>query len=60
MKMMVPQRSKESPKPPERLPVSLPVTIPENKNNTEDRGSRDSTVELKKTEIHQHQILGKH
>ena len=29
------------------------------KNNTKDRGSMDSAVELKKTVIHQQQILGK-
>ena len=56
LNMMVPQRSQESPKSSEILPVLLTVTIPETKNNIEERGSRDDTVELKKTVIHQCQI----
>ena len=54
--MMVPQRSKEAQKTSEGLPVSLPVTFQEKQYNTKDKGSRNSTVELKKTVIHQSHI----
>ena len=53
MEMMVTQRAKETPKTPEGLPVSSPV---ETQNNTKDRCSRNITVELKRTVIHQHKI----
>ena len=60
MEIMVPQRAKEANKTSEVLPVSLPVTIPEIQNNTEDRGSMDVTVELKNNVIHQQQTPGQH
>ena len=58
--IMVPKRSKESPKTSELLPVSFPVAIPEIQNNTEDIGRLDRTVELRKTVIHQFQIPDQH
>ena len=60
MEMMVPQRANEAPKTSDGLLVSLPVVIPETQNIMENRGSMDITIELKKTVIHQHQILGQH
>ena len=57
---MVPQISKEAPKTSEGIPVSLLVAIQETQDNTKYRGSRNRTVELKKTVIHQCQILGQH
>ena len=58
--MTVPQKSKESPKVSEGLPVSLPVTIQEILDNMKDRVSRDSTVELNNKVIHKRQIPGQH
>ena len=58
LEMMVPQRANEVPKKPEGLPVSLPVAMQENQNNTKDIFIMDSTVELKKTITHQRQIPG--
>ena len=60
MEMMVPKRSKETPKISEELPDSLPVSIQGKQENMEDIGSKSSRVELDKTVIHQHQILGQH
>ena len=60
MEMMVTQRDKEAPKRSEELQVSSPVSIQGNQDNTKDRVSRNSTVELKKTVIHQRQIPGQH
>ena len=40
----------------EPVTVSLALGKGETKNNMEDRGSMDSTVELNKAVIHQHQI----
>ena len=60
MEIMVPKRAKEANKTSEVLTVSLPVTIPEIQNNTEDRGSMDVTVELKNNVIHQQQTPGQH
>ena len=56
--MMVPQRAKEATKISEGLPVSLPVPIQVKQENTKDRGSRNSRVDLKNTVIHQNQIPG--
>ena len=58
--MMGTKISREAPKTSEGLPVSLPVAIPETKNNTEKIGSMENMVELKKMEIHQIQIPGHH
>ena len=44
MEMIFSQRSKESPKTSEGLPVSLPVAIPETLHNTEVVGRMDSRV----------------
>ena len=60
MYIMVPQRSKETTKTPEGIPVSLLVAIQETQDNMKDRGSRDSTVELNDTVIHQLQIQCHH
>ena len=60
LEIMVPQRFKEPPKTPKGLLVLLPVSILETKNNTEDRGSMDSTVGLKKTVIQKYQIPYQH
>ena len=60
MYIMVPQRFKETTKTPEELLVSLIVAIQETKDNIKDRGSRDSTAELKNTVIHQLQIQCHH
>ena len=54
--MIVTQISKEAPKTSEGLLVSLPVSIQGKQDNMKERGSRNSTVESKKTVIHQHQI----
>ena len=53
LEVMVAQRSKEAPKTSERISVSLPVLIPETQNDTEYRGSLDSTVKLMNKLIHQ-------
>ena len=60
LEVVVPQRSKEAPKISEGLPVPFPVEIQEKQDNTKDRVSRNITVELKKTVIHQHHIPGQH
>ena len=61
LEMVVPQRPKEAPKISEGIPVSLTVkTLDETKNTIEEIGSVDSTVELEKTVIHQHQTPGQH
>ena len=60
LEMMVPQRSKESPKTSEVLPFSLPVAIQKKLDNMKDRGISNSTVELNKTVIHQRHIPGQH
>ena len=52
LEMMVPQRSKESPKTSEGLPVSLPFSIQGKQDNKKDRSSRNSRTELKKTVIY--------
>ena len=56
LEIMATQRDKELPKTSDVLLFSLKVVIPETKNNTQDRGGMDSTVELKETVIHQLQI----
>ena len=56
--MMVPQISKEAPKTSDGLPVLFSVLIQEKQDNMKNRGNRNSTVELKRTVIHQHQISG--
>ena len=58
LEMMVPQRSKESPKTSEGLSVSLPVSIQGKQYSMKERGSRNSRVELKNKLIHQCQIPG--
>ena len=60
MEIIFPQRSKEAPKTPEGLPLSLPVSIQGKQANMKDRGRRNSRVELRKTVIQQHQIPGQH
>ena len=60
LEIIVPKRDKESPKSSEGLPLSLPITITDTQNNTEDKGNMDSTMELKMTVIHQRQIPGQH
>ena len=60
LEMMVTQRSKETPKTSEGLPVSLPVSIQGKQENTKDRRSRNIRVEMKKTVIHQRHIPGQH
>ena len=52
LEMMVSQRSKEAPKILYKLPFLLPVSTQGGKYKMEGRGSRNSTVELKKTAIH--------
>ena len=47
MYTMVSQIAREAIKRSDIIPVSVPVAIPETQNNTEDRGSMDSMVELK-------------
>ena len=60
LEMMVPQISKEAPKTLEVISVSFPVAIQEKKDNMNYRGSRNSTLELKKTVIHQGHNPGQH
>ena len=52
LEMMVPQRDNEAPKTPERLLISLPVTIPSTQNNTEVRDIKNSREEPKKKVTH--------
>ena len=56
--MKVPQRYKEAHKSSYILPFSLPVTILDTQNNTEDRYSMYRTVGIKRIVIHQHQNPG--
>ena len=58
LKKMVPKSDKQAPKTSEGVPVSLPATIPETQNNTEDRGSIYNMGELNKKLTHQYQIQG--
>ena len=57
---MVPKRAKEAPKTSEGLPVLLPVSIQGKQDNMKYRVSRKSTLELKKTVIHQRHTPGQH
>ena len=58
MEMMVTQRSKESPKTLEGLQFLLSVSIQGKQENTKDRSSRNSRVELKRMVIYQNHIPG--
>ena len=60
MEIMVPHRSKEVTKKSEGIIVSFPVSIQGKQENMEDRGSRSSRAELKKTLIHKCHIPVNH